>query len=794
MLLFFGFASANHGFYPPNDSNSFPYFKDIAPNAIRFFFEKNNENFFAVTFNPSELYFSNTTNAWNKLLTNLPIDDVYSMTADTQGNLYISGSKRNMSNNGFVYKSTNNGLNWVQVGTPILDAPHLRVKFLTGILYAWFPTKGIYYLDVVNQWRQVAFGDGLQPMDLIEDNATVYVLSTKDNISRLNNIVGAEIGRIPDSDYADWYGGGLQRYIARFHSNFFVITRKAVGAGGSVFKSSDGVTWQQVFSSSTKLPVSIAASESRGVYLIFNDGEVHKMWGSYFYNLSMPANPTSGYDVLPTSLAHTVLISEASRIWQLISNGWPHAAAVYWVGDQINAPVRIGDTVKIRLVALDWEPDLPLAINWQQLSGPSFEFDPSFQDLDVVIQQPGNYSFQAKVRDSFMTPNSQEGTISSVSFNAVPSNYPPTITTINNVNCVVFQECILSATAIDPENEIITYTWEQDQEIQSPQVQWVTIKNLATVKIIAPSAGTYQLYVTATDEQGASSFEIVTVNAATQQANLWPIANAGNDQTVRANQLVVLDGNQSSDPENKPLNYLWLQISGENVSITNASSVQASFTPISAGTYVFQLKVTDENGLNATDGVSIAVIEEEEELAAVCGNNVCEQLLGENADNCLADCNEMEIIDENESIPQATITQSQNKLPIIQVSPTLNASVGEQVMLSAIAVDPEGKSIQYEWIQISGSRVALFDYNTNSPSFTPSEPGTYTFQANAIDKDGMKSDPAIVLVNVVAENPLITETAGTQGTIAELLALPIAIIMVLGLLLGIWRIALARHK
>lgn len=64
-----------------------------------------------------------------------------------------------------------------------------------------------------------------------------------------------------------------------------------------------------------------------------------------------------------------------------------------------------------------------------------------------------------------------------------------------------------------------------------------------------------------------------------------------------------------SDPEQQPLNYLWQQISGRNVTINNSQNPQASFTaPNAAGTLEFSLTVTDDFGLTSFDNIIIKVI------------------------------------------------------------------------------------------------------------------------------------------------------------------------------------------
>jgi choice-of-anchor B domain-containing protein len=92
------------------------------------------------------------------------------------------------------------------------------------------------------------------------------------------------------------------------------------------------------------------------------------------------------------------------------------------------------------------------------------------------------------------------------------------------------------------------------------------------------------------------------------ESNQAPIATAGDDSEVNTRQNVTLAG-IGSDPEEQPLNYLWQQISGTNVTINHADNPQANFTaPSTAGTLTFSLTITDDFGLASSDNVNVTVI------------------------------------------------------------------------------------------------------------------------------------------------------------------------------------------
>lgn len=85
-------------------------------------------------------------------------------------------------------------------------------------------------------------------------------------------------------------------------------------------------------------------------------------------------------------------------------------------------------------------------------------------------------------------------------------------------------------------------------------------------------------------------------SCAATAANKPPVAAvASATLSVDVNAAVTLDGSASGDPDNGPqaLAYAWKQTSGATATLSGADQAKAGFTPTQAGSYVFELTVSD---------------------------------------------------------------------------------------------------------------------------------------------------------------------------------------------------------
>lgn len=91
-----------------------------------------------------------------------------------------------------------------------------------------------------------------------------------------------------------------------------------------------------------------------------------------------------------------------------------------------------------------------------------------------------------------------------------------------------------------------------------------------------------------------------------------PTANAGTDQNAQSGDVVYLDGRGSADTgSGSIISWEWTQILGENVQIQNRNNSLASFSAPEftySQNLTFELTVTDEDGLQDSDSVTVTVL------------------------------------------------------------------------------------------------------------------------------------------------------------------------------------------
>ena len=253
-----------------------------------------------------------------------------------------------------------------------------------------------------------------------------------------------------------------------------------------------------------------------------------------------------------------------------------------------------------------------------------------------------------------------------------------------------------------------------------------------------------------------------------------PIANAGTDESVIENTLVMLSGS-GSDPDGTIVSYAWEQTAGTTVALSGANTRNASFTAPEVAfedgnneQFYFELTVTDDDGATATAVVLIVVFDSyftqriptaDAGPDQTVGKNMLVTLSGSGSDpdGAITHCYWVQMIGTTVQLDQWTWNPSfiapdvdsdeelvfmlyvydddyiifatdavtvtvlgtaPNTPPVANAGPDQSVDEKARVTLSGSGTDSDGTITDYLWVQTSGTTARLTDADTPSPSFT----------------------------------------------------------------------------
>jgi hypothetical protein len=332
-----------------------------------------------------------------------------------------------------------------------------------------------------------------------------------------------------------------------------------------------------------------------------------------------------------------------------------------------------------------------------------------------------------------------------IQFGSDPALDDSTVATANDAptaDAGVDQDCsegtivtLDASNSNDPDNDISAYQWVQDSgpsvSLENSDAKQATF----TAPKVHSGGVSLEFSLTVEDSQGASDNDTCIVNISWD--NQSPTAEAGQTQTVSPGAFVSLDGSASSDPDDGIGGYSWSQVDGPSVTLTNDETASPSFTAPDPGpdgdSLTFQLTVTDNHGLQATDTVRVNI-------------------------------------------------SSYELAPTAEAGPDQSIEEGSKVYLNAINSTDDSAVVSYAWKQLSGPNVTLSMTNSMNPEFlAPNvEPGgediafelTVTDDANLTDTDSLTihvQDNGLTMSNdQVPDDALITQDpdSGQKAAVA----------------------------
>jgi hypothetical protein len=241
---------------------------------------------------------------------------------------------------------------------------------------------------------------------------------------------------------------------------------------------------------------------------------------------------------------------------------------------------------------------------WTKISGPSSgtitNANSATTTVSAMVQ--GVYQFELKVTDN----NGATGRDTmQVTVNAATNIAPVANAGSNSTITLPVNTTSLAGSGSDADGTIVSYIWAK---ISGPTTYNIVNASSPVTDVSGLVQGVYQFELTVTDNHGATGIDTiqVTVNAA---ANIPPVANAGQDQTITLPTNAALLNGSGTDADGTIAGYSWEQISGPSVSWIASSNTRVTLARnLVAGTYEFELTVTDNMGAIGKDTVVVVVL------------------------------------------------------------------------------------------------------------------------------------------------------------------------------------------
>jgi len=354
---------------------------------------------------------------------------------------------------------------------------------------------------------------------------------------------------------------------------------------------------------------------------------------------------------------------------------------------------------------------------WTEVSGPVTAVIAAATSLSTGVTgltTAGTYVFELKATDNNGLSSTATVTVT-VQAAAPPVNVPPTVSA-GAPQTIQLPTSSLTLTGSATGNGGATISSVVWTEVSGPVMATIALASgLSTGVTGLTTAGVYVFQLQATDDNGLSATAAVTitVQAAAPPPHVPPVAVAGPDQTVTLPvSTVTLDGSGSYDPDGTITAYSWVQLSGNGgVVLSGASEAQASLTGLTAGTYVFQLTVTDNAGAIGVATVTITV----------------------------------------NAPPPTPPTATQDGPPVASAGrdTTIALPADSALLNGSGSTDPDGETLTYQWMQVSGPTEATVGASGAATTWVGGlSTGVYVFALTVTNLSGL-SDTASVQVRVI---------------------------------------------
>jgi hypothetical protein len=255
---------------------------------------------------------------------------------------------------------------------------------------------------------------------------------------------------------------------------------------------------------------------------------------------------------------------------------------------------------------------------WTKVSGPAaFEMlTPDASATWVRNMTAGVYVYRVTVTDNYGTSASDDVTLT------VGSTTPPPPTPSANLVAIAGKDQSV------PVGQATVLHGEESTGTNIKSYQWTKYSGPAAFEMLTPNAsatwlrnmtaGVYVFRLTITDNNGATSYDDITITVGGGTTTTTPpptapptsvlVANAGKDEVIPVGQATVLHGENSTVTGSTIKSYTWTKYSGPaSYELLTPTSSASWVRKMTAGTYVYRLTVTDNSGNTSYDDMTITV-------------------------------------------------------------------------------------------------------------------------------------------------------------------------------------------
>ncbi|WP_153798405.1 PKD domain-containing protein [Foetidibacter luteolus] len=187
-----------------------------------------------------------------------------------------------------------------------------------------------------------------------------------------------------------------------------------------------------------------------------------------------------------------------------------------------------------------------------------------------------------------------------------PTNEAPVAAISGNSSTTLpVDSVVLSGTGSkDNDGSIKSYSWKCTAGTSGYALSGATSSSLKVSKL---SAGSYTFQLTVTDDKGASGTATKSVTVTASQNNAPKAVINGVNSITLPTDSIEFDGGASYDTDGSIKTYRWDRVSGPaNHTVKGSGISKFKITYLSEGSYVYQLKVTDDKG--AMDSTTISFV------------------------------------------------------------------------------------------------------------------------------------------------------------------------------------------